>query len=251
MLYLQLKNMENNIENTLHSLGLDKKQVNVYLACLELGGATVQELAEKSGVKRTSIYNFLSEMKEKRLFTEIKKQGKTLIIPEDPSVLVEKAKENLKKIEKLLPELKGIFNLPGRKPKVRFYEGEKGVEDAYKDQLITGQTIYAFSDYEKMLVTMDEKYMWDFAKERTKRKIKFYSIAKDSEMAQIVKIKDKEQIRETKIVKDVQFDTEINIYGNKVAMMSFRRPAMAVIIEDIAIAQTLKSIWKSWWKTLK
>ena len=241
----------NNLENTLETLGLDKKQSKVYLACLELGGATIQELSEKSGVKRTSIYNFLGDMKEKGFFTEIKKQGKTLVIPEDPKLLVEKAKENLKKIESLLPELKGIFNLPGRKPKVRFYEGEKGVEDAYRDQLITGQTIYAFSDYEKMLKTMDEKYMWDFAKERTKRKIKFYSISKVGEMAKIVKEKDKEQLRETKIVNKVQFDTEINIYGNKVAMMSFRKPAMAVIIEDIAIAQTLKSIWKSWWKTLK
>jgi len=239
------------LNNVLENLGLDKKKSKVYLACLELGGASIQELSEKSGVKRTSIYNFLGEMKEKGFFTEIKKQGKTLIIPEDPSVLVEKAKENLKNIEKVLPELKGIFNLPGHKPKVRFYEGEKGVEDAYKDQLITGQTIYAFSDYDKMLKTMDEKYMWNFAKERTKRKIKFYSISKAGEMAKTVKEKDKEQLRETKIVNEVQFDTEINIYGNKVAMMSFRRPAMAVIIEDIAIAQTLKSIWKSWWKTLK
>jgi len=49
----------------------------------------------------------------------------------------------------------------------------------------------------------------------------------------------------------VQFNTEINIYGNKVAMMSFCRQATAVIIEDSTIVQTLKSIWKIWWKSLK
>jgi len=40
------------------------------------------------------------------------------------------------------------------------------------------------------------------------------------------------------------FETEVNIYGNKVALISFRRPYAGVIIEDRAIAQTLKSVWK-------
>ena len=41
----------NELISTLHQLGIEEKQAQVYLACLELGSATVHELAEKSGVK--------------------------------------------------------------------------------------------------------------------------------------------------------------------------------------------------------
>ena len=57
--------------------------------------------------------------------------------------------------------------------------------------------------------------------------------------------------KEMKITKDVNFDTEINIYENKTAILSFQRPYAGVIIEDIAIAQTLKSIWQMLWNNLK
>ena len=48
----------------------------------------------------------------------------------------------------------------------------------------------------------------------------------------------------------MDFETEINIYGDKVAMLSFRRPYAGVIIEDRAIAQTLKSVWKMMWESI-
>jgi len=52
----------NQLNETLLQMGLNEKEAKVYLACLELGGATIAEIAEKSGVKRTSIYNFLEEL---------------------------------------------------------------------------------------------------------------------------------------------------------------------------------------------
>jgi hypothetical protein len=54
-----------------------------------------------------------------------------------------------------------------------------------------------------------------------------------------------------KVVKDIEFDTEINVYENKVAVLSFQRPFSGLLIEDVAVAQTLKSIWKILWSFLK
>jgi hypothetical protein len=54
-------------------------------------------------------------------------------------------------------------------------------------------------------------------------------------------------MRETKLFRELKLDTEINVFENKVAMLSFRRPYSAVIIEDRAIAMSLKSIWDGWW----
>ncbi len=238
------------LTQTLTALGIDDKQAAVYLAALELGTATVGEVAKKSGVKRTSVYNFLPEMKQLGLISEIKKGRTSLVVPSDPQVLIVRAQENLKNIKSAIPELMGLFSLPAHKPKVKFYEGVEGIKTAYQDILDTGETIYGLSDYEKMFTLIDADYLWSFPSERTKRKIKFFGIAQDGPMGRAVKQKDKAQLRETRLVKS-NFETEINIYGNKVAMMSFRRPGAAVIIEDSAIVQTLKSVWKAWWENIR
>ena len=45
--------------------------------------------------------------------------------------------------------------------------------------------------------------------------------------------------------------TEINIYGDKVALMSYRtKIPFCVLIEDHNIAETLRSAWKELWERL-
>lgn len=238
------------ISTALETLGLTDKETRVYLACLELGSATIQELAGKSGVKRTSIYNFLEGMKKKGLISEVKQDTRLLLIPESPEALLERAKKQVSSIETIMPELASIFNRPGSKPKIKFYPGTEGIKKAYDDILITAEPIVAFSDYEKMLSSMDEEYMWVWARERAKRGIKFACIAQRGPKADQIVATAKEQLREIKVIDKINFETEINIYGNKVALMSFRQPCVAVIIEDVAIAQTLRSVWQLLWNNL-
>jgi len=241
--------MEDLIKN-LQNLGLNKTEIKIYLALLELGSASVRKIAQKTDVKRTNIYNFIEGLKAKELLTEIKEGNKSIFIPENPQTLVKKAENNLKNIKSDIPELMSIFNLPGSKPKIKFYQGIGGVKRIYEDTLITNETIYEFSDYEKMFSVIEPEWLWNYPPRRASKKIKAYSIAKYGPWAKKIKAKDKEHLRQTKFVKNSQFDTEINIYGNKVAMISFRRPYAGVIIEDVAIANTMRTIWKGWWENL-
>jgi len=240
-----------NLTTILQNLGLNEKEAKVYLACLELGSATVQEVSDKAGVKRTSVYNFLEDMKVRGFITEVKHGKRILLIAEDPQTLLKKADEQKRQLEEMLPEFLSIYNLPGEKPKVKFYQGVEGLKRVYEDTLEEGSPIYLISDYEQMFEALDSEWMWDYAKRRTEKGIKAFSIAKEGARAQEVKVNDVEQLRETRFVKEVDFETEINIYGNKVALLSFRRPYAGVIIEDRTIAQTLKSMWKIVWNQAK
>lgn len=238
----------------LQNLGLDNKEAKIYLALLELGSGTVQEVAKKSGVKRTNIYNFIGPLKEKNIISEVIENEKIILIPENPSILVKRAEKNFQEINTALPELMGIFNTPGGKPKVRYYEGVEGLRKGWDDLLETqtkGAKVYAFSDYEKMFDQFPADWLWYVPETRVKKGIFFYCVAKDGPHGKKIKTKDKKQMRETKLFKDLQLDTEINIYDNKVLLMSFRRPYTAIIIEDRAIAMSMKSIWQGWWDKLK
>ena len=240
--------MENFLK-IVQQLGLNEKQAHEYMACLELGSATVAELAKKSGVKRTSIYNFMEDLVSRGFLSEVTRGDQAMFVAENPQALLKKAQEQLTNTQEALPQLLALFNLAGNKPKVHFYQGIDGLQKIYEATWASKEPIYAFSDYKKMMNLM-EKWMWKYAEERTKRGIKFFCIAKDGPWAKKMVIKNVEHKREMKIVKEGTFDTEINIYENKVAMMSFQRPFAGVIIEDAAIAQTLKSIWQMLWTKL-
>ena len=239
------------INTILQNLGLEEKEVKIYLALLELGRGTVQEVAQKSGVKRTNIYNFIGPLKTKRIVSEIIDKDRVILIPESPDVLVRRAEDNLNNIKNVLPEILSIYNTPASKPKVHFYEGIDGMKRAYEDILDTGETVYGFSDYEKMFEAIEHEWLLNFPYRRKDKKIFFYSITKDGPKGKNFKRMDKEHFRETKLTNNLQLDTEINIYGNKVSIHSFRRPYSAVIIENRAIAMSMKSIWQGWWNTLK
>jgi len=241
--------MEHTLDD-IQKLGLGEKEARVYLAALELGNATMQELAEKSGVKRTSIYNFLDEMKQRKLLFEVKKNGKVYIQAGNPEVLVSQAEKQLKDLKESLPFLSGLYSEPVNKSKVKFFLGTESLKNLYKEIWKKGEPVYGYSDFEKMLETMDDKYMWDLADLRTKLGIPFYCIAKDGPKAQLVKSRDKEQKRVTKLVSGGAFETEINIYDKWVAIASFRKPYAGVIIEDVAIARTMKAIWQMLWDKL-
>ncbi|MCX6778755.1 MAG: hypothetical protein NTU97_00800, partial [Candidatus Magasanikbacteria bacterium] len=190
-------------------------------------------------------------LKEKGLISEIEEDGRILLIPQNPTELSKRAEKNYQEIKTVLPELMGIFNLPGNKPKVRFYEGLEGLKKGWDDLLDTrevGGKMYGISDYEKMLEAFPADFPWYVPITRSKKKIFFYGIAKDGPKGREVQAKDKEHLRETKLFKELQLDTEINIFENKVAMLSFRRPYSAIIIEDRAIALSMKSLWQGWWE---
>ncbi len=239
-----------NLTVILQTLGLDDKEAAIYLAALELGSGTIQELAKKSGVTRTNVYNYISPVRQKGLLSEVVHGKKIMYIAEDPRKLVGMAEENLKKVSSALPEFMGLFNMPSDKPRVKFYDGVEGIRQAYEYYKQTEGPIYAVNDVESMMKVMPEEYMSNVAKDRGKRKVAYKMIGRDDKYGQLAKEKDKEQYRETRLVNKVTLGTEINIFDNKVIMFSFRRPPFAVVIEGNAIADTMRMMWRGWWDSL-
>jgi len=237
----------------LTALNLSEPQAAVYFAALELGQATMQELARKSGEKRTSVYNFIEELKSKGLVTEARRKKRRVYSAVDPEQLLEIEKTRLNELERTLPELKAIQNKTRTKPRVTFYEGIDQVLDVYTDQLKEKKPVYAFEDLEHMLSTMTNSFVEWWPKERARRNIPFKSILRDSAAARSFTKDNIKYLRQSKLMKTGHdWRTEVNIYGDKVALMSFRSdPPFCVLIEDGDIAETLRTVWKELWDRLE
>ena len=76
------------LEKELQQLGLSDKEAKTYLASLELGPVSVQEIAKKSGLKRPTVYFAIEQLIKMGLMSSFEKGKKRYFSAESPERLV-------------------------------------------------------------------------------------------------------------------------------------------------------------------
>ena len=239
--------------NYLSASGLDEKESLAYMALLELGESTMSELVKKSELKRSTLYFIVEALHKKRLVGIVKKGKKTIYSAEDPKKLLEQADESRRNLEYAMPELLSIANNIVKKPKVRFFEGEEGIKEVYKDILrYPDQKIYAWLS-ESMITGFDSTFITDYyIPKRLEKRIWAELIASDTSVGRDFKSKDLEALRKTRLLDESLFPLpiEISLYGkDRIGFMSME-DKLGLIVESKPIADTLKSIFKAQWESL-
>lgn len=242
------------LELKLKELGMAEKEAKVFLASLELGSGSVQEIAKKADINRATTYVIIAKLMKKGLMSSVEKGKKTFFQTEDPKrllKLLEEQEESLKhkeeEFKKYLPELETLFNIAEEKPKVRFFEGKEGLiairEDYFKakDKNVLG--IFGKGE-EKNIFTEQERK--DALNERIKRGINLRMLYTDNE-----KYKPETEPPQTasRFVPREKFplSSTFFIYDNKVSIVSLRGKLVGVIIENKEIANTFRSIFELAW----
>lgn len=240
------------IKHFLAQFDLIGKKADVYLAILELGSGTVIEIAKKSEVKRTTVYDILLDLEKTGLIYQTTKESKRLFVAEDPEKLKKKLEEKERILDEMLPQLRSFYNIKGIKPKIKFYEGKEGLRQVYADTLNYGGEILAFAS-EDVVKVLGMDWANDYLAKRVKRGIRARIILPKTEIIERdFNPLDQKQLRSSKLVsaKKYPFSIEINIYGHqKVALMSSREE-MGIIIEGKEIYNTLKLIFELLWDNL-
>ncbi len=138
----------------LQEYGLTPNEAKLYLANLELGATTVQDIAKKSKLKRTTIYSLVNMIKQKGLISEFRHGAKTYLVAEDPAHLQRIFEERYQRLQEAIPEFRSLYNTPTVKPKIRFYEGKEGIRLVYEDTLDEQKEILCFVGWHSMMKAM-------------------------------------------------------------------------------------------------
>lgn len=231
------------------ALGLTKQEAQVYVAGLESPESTIQDLANKSSVKRTSIYTFIEDLLARGFLVRKKKNKRFLYSSVEPKQLLEMERARLQELENgIIPQLQALHNSKKEKPAVLYFEGVDGIMEVYSDMLKERETIYELEDLEYIKKTLPSSFFDYFPAERARRNIELKAISRASTTTEEFTKKDRALLRETKMVQTADWKTDINIYGSKVAIMSFRTSIpYCVLIEDPYLAETLKAAWRMMW----
>lgn len=238
----------------LRALGFSESETHVYLASLELGEASVQEVAKKAKVSRVTAYSVIEHLITQGLMSSVEKGKKRHIVAESPDRLLASMKTrltqmqtNLREAEDALQELKLVQR--GEKPVVRLYEGEEAFQAIFRDFAKTKvHQIEEFADYDTLRkhVTseMVDKYSVPHLKTAKRRAI-MVSQTKTTPTGDhdsVVYIPRK----------DHPCNGDILVYGkDKVAFSAFGPKPVSVLIESETVAEMMRSLFNLAWKEVK
>jgi len=135
------------ISQILKTLGLDDKETKVYLSLLNLGEATVSQIAEAAQVERTGTYDVLERLHRQGLIKQVS-LGKIIgFSPEDPKKILTGLDTRRSKLEQLIPQLESLYGRTLIRPVTQFYDAKEGIkallEEALKTQSKQWQIVYS------------------------------------------------------------------------------------------------------------
>jgi sugar-specific transcriptional regulator TrmB len=236
----------------LEQFGLTGKKADVYLAALELGGASVIAVARKANIKRTTAYDILIDLQKDGLVSQTMEGKKRKFVGEDPEKIQTDLKRKEAAFSEILPMLKSIYNVKGVKPKIRFYEGIEGLKECYLDTLkYSGEILALGSEHAAKVLSID--WLHSNVRDRVKKRIYLKAIVADSQLVQKEFLShDQEQMRSSKTIdpKKYPFTIEINIYGHQKVFIMSPKEQIGIIIEGEEIHRTMKSMFELIWDNL-
>ncbi|MFC1655322.1 TrmB family transcriptional regulator [Patescibacteria group bacterium] len=257
--------------DVLQQVGLNEKEISVYLALLELGSQPASVIGKKSDINRSSTYLILDSLIKRGFVNQYMRADVKYFTAADPQIIVKSIKKQESKLKKtrqnlktILPDLYGLASPLSVKPKVRFYEGEKGVIRAMEDTLTSTETLQSWDSLDAWFNSTEvlQDYLVEYGKLRVeKHKIPLQALFIDSPLARKYIVKDypvdKKKVGSLLdfkwIPKEISpFNIGLNIYNDKVTLVSLvKDELLGVIIESHEIYKVHKAMFELAWKAAK
>lgn len=236
---------------SLIEFGLSEKEAKAYIALLELEIAGVQEIAKASGINRSSAYVTLESLKKQGLVSISDDKNVRRYIATPPEAILRSAEDKahkqeqiLKKIEKVVPEMKALFKGTKRKPAVKVFEGKAGLISAFEDVLKSREKLMRVYSAPGNLIHIIGNYLPEFVGKRFKLGIKMRGIhPADDIYSRAAQKPNKYDTYAIVPHSNDKFPADMAIYDDKIGYMSADNGGMAIIIESKEMSSVMKNIF--------
>jgi sugar-specific transcriptional regulator TrmB len=239
------------INQVLVQIGLQATEAKFYLAALELGQASVRDIAAKAGISRTNAYDVFSRLLEQGLVTQVgAAANKTMLVAaEPPDQLTELLDARRRKLDVLLPELRSVHNGASGKPRVRFYQGTEGIKLVLDDTLsVRDKKLVGILSMRDLYEVPGRAWMDDLVHRRIEAGVFLRVIRSPAKDIPHMWPQSAADLREVRFASpDFVFTMTSYIYGNKVAIISSRRENFAMTIESEEFAMMQRNLFEVFW----
>ncbi len=233
------------MEDVLKKIGLENKEIQVYLALLKLGKSPVEKIKKETKIERTHIYKILERLQDKNFVTSVIENKTKQFIPTEPDKLLQDLKRTEDELKSILPKLTSLsLGKPQEEMKIVVYRGKDGLKKLGEELLLSTKKYLVMGEQGKLQEVLPI-YSQQFMKKIEESGIKEKVLAKKG--MNVIKSKNT-SLRY--VPKEFNFPTTTVIFENKVAIVIWSEPS-AILIKSEEIAESYISQFKALWKVSK
>jgi predicted transcriptional regulator len=228
------------IVQILLSLGFAESETKTYLSSLERGPSTAADLAGSTGLSRQTIYGAIENLMERGLMSIAEHGSRTLFRIEPPAKLLTYAKrreveiqEQMSDLAKLIPELE--LQCGGEKPVVKMFEGKEGILvflEEMKNK--TDGDVFEIADLTALysIFTPEDLRPLQDSVGKSRRAHGIYRTSSESQLRNADALLLPTEFED--------FHGNVAVFGDTTVLASFEGKMHSMIIENHAIANTLR-----------
>lgn len=242
------------LKDILFNLEIPDMQSEIYLALLKMGEGSYTEIAKKAGIKRTTLYPILEKMEKRGLIK--KSLDKKVFLPVEPQQLFEKLQGNNLMFFHAIPQFQDLMKRPEKMAKVKFYNGRKGIQQLFLDELasyktkkesilrtVAGASFYAF----------DADFRDEYAIKRQETGIETRLIVSSDLKEYVKKYKIQFSMQKVKFLPDTLGNITGRIAASpaRISLIGFLKDESGIMIESQELAETFIKFFDFVWGMMK
>ncbi len=237
----------------LQEIGLSEKEAKVYLAALEIGRATADQLAKHAKIKRPTTYVQLEGLMHMGLMSTYEEDHKTYFAPESPELLrrlLAKQREGIESKEKdlssLLPELLRQFESAGERPVVRFFPGKEGITTVREEVLTAkGKMVRVLLSSDNMTKIYSEPEIDAYTDRRVALGLSTRALYTERNFFSKTP---RNANSERRFLSDMDLTIDLRIFDDKLAIFSVEGTLFALVIQSKQIAASMIMVFDFLWE---
>ena len=233
------------ISPILHALGLLDSEIKTYMAALENGPGTVLEITKHTRLSRQATYVAIESLTERGLMSSALRGKKRFYASEAATKLLSYAKrrdtemhDRVQDLERMVPELELLMG--GEKPVVKVFEGKEGLR-AIIDDMEQTKSKYGLeiSDSEAMYKVLQPEDLKGIREQSKKVGMHIRGLYAGELNPTTV------QADRVMLPKELgEFRSNIGIYGDKIAFVTFEGKMHSVLIESPALTKAMRILFE-------
>lgn len=250
------------IRKTLEKIGLNQKEIKIYLTSLSIWQSPASILGQKNNIVRSTAQYTCQSLSDKGLLNITPKGNTFLYTACDPEKLLSLVNKEYDLVEKkfqstrqIIWDLKAIMNPSIKLPKVKYFTWIEWVIDLINDVFTEENIIYGALELTDNMHPEITRYInEEYIPKRKVSKVVSKMLFNNNSRTQKYQSIDKQMNRISLLVskEDFPFESCLHIYGNKVAVYSYNKDDLTgILIENEYVKNMFLSLYKMAWKFAK
>jgi sugar-specific transcriptional regulator TrmB len=248
-----LQGSDGAIRPLLRRLGLDDREIDIYLCLLSLKSAKATAIAKESGQSRSHTYLLLRSLAQKGLVSEVE-HGKVLhFVAESPTCLLNVAEDRASEMQEVrtllagaMPLLQSLSPALVGQPRVTLLHGVDGMRQVYRD--VFNFEFCSFFNAEAMFNAFGKNVAITLA--TGGRRLIGRDLLVDNKGGQryVDEVEQNADYSIRFLPKHCRFSTDTLVYGDTIALFSYDQENTIVRIENKNIADSLRAWFNVIWE---